>query len=334
MGANVNLLRVLPFSAASLLMLSIGCGSSPSTATTTVPVPTLYVVQNNATTNVSSVLEFPATGQGSITPIAALNAPTGFIFSTAAVDDSGNIYVAAYNLDTPQVSEILEYASGATGAASPIRTLTLPPVMTPGAIAVDATGQVYVLLYGGNEINIYAAGATGNAAPTRQINGPMALLNDALSLAVDSAQNIYVANNYGSNVLVFASTANGSVLPTRVIVGNATGLFLWPSGITVDAVGDIFTTSDSLATQVLLEFAPGANGNVAPIRSLDSPSAQLFLGVAVDATGNLYTVNENPSTLVPSILVYSPNASGITAPTATITSTAWTASHYGQIAIH
>ncbi len=330
----MNLLRVLPFSAASLLLLSIGCGSSPSSTTTTPPVPTLYVVQsNNSTTNASSVLEFPANAQGSITPTATINAPTGFIFTAVAVDVSGNIYVAAYNLDTTPVNEILVYAPGATGAASPMRTLILP--MTPGAIAVDATGQIYALLYAGGEINIYAAGATGNAAPLRQINGSMTMLtinSEALSLAVDSAQNIYVANNFGQNVLVFSSTANGNVMPSRVLAGNATGLD-WPSGITVDAAGDIFTTSDFLNSQVLLEFAPGANGDVAPIRALDSTSARLFLGVAVDAAGNLYTVNENPATGVPSIIVFSPTESGITAPTATITSTAWTAS-YGQIAIH
>ena len=298
-------------------------------------MPTLYVVQYNSTTKTSSVLEFPANGQGSITPTATINAPTGFIFTAVAVDVSGNIYVDAYNLDTTPVYEILVYAPGATGAASPMRTLTLTLPETTGSIAVDATGQVYALLYNGNVINIYAAGATGNAAPIRQIYGSMTLLNDANSIAVDSAQNIYVANNFGKNILVFSSTANGDVMPSRVLAGNATGLD-WPSGITVDAAGDIFTTSDFLNSQVLLEFAPGANGNVAPTRALDSTSATsstALLGVSVDAVGNLYTVTENSPTWGPSIIVFSPTESGITVPAQTITSPAWTAS-YGQIAIH
>jgi hypothetical protein len=99
------------------------------------------VIQNDPFSPVtSSILELPANGQGSVTPTATLNPPANTVFFAVAVDQSGNLYVGAV---TGVVWEIFEYAAGATGVATPMRTIYLSSGFA--LLAVDSTGQVYTL---------------------------------------------------------------------------------------------------------------------------------------------------------------------------------------------
>src|ERR1039458_5279368 len=79
-----------------------------------------------STTGASSVLELPASGQGTttpgatfgqevVTPTATLLPPVNTTFELVAVDASGNIYVGAQTTAPSPGSEILIYAPGATG---------------------------------------------------------------------------------------------------------------------------------------------------------------------------------------------------------------------------
>jgi hypothetical protein len=270
-----------------------------------------------------------------------LTAPTGTDFYAVAVDTSGNIYVCADDTTSTYpntINEILVSAPGATGAATPIRTIKNIP--SASAIAVDTTGQIYTL--NDWEISVFAAGATGNAVPIRQIAGSMTGIKYAYSIAVDTGQNIYVANTSASNtvagnILVFSSTASGNTAPTSVIGGAATEIDA-PWGVTVDAAGDILVASMSEngtpGDSKMLEFAPGANGNVAPVKTLTAISQYATSGIAVDAVGNIYDSLITYNTSIVSLVVFSPNESGSTAPAQTISSTAWTGTITGLIAIH
>jgi hypothetical protein len=55
--------------------------------------------------------------------------------------------------------------------------------------------------------------------------------------------------------------------------------------------------------------------------------------MAVDALDNLYVFTQAPTSNQLAIDVFSPSATGTAAPYATITSSAWTASNFGQIAV-
>ena len=332
----MNLSRVLPFSAASLLLLGIGCGSSPNTDTTTQTPSaaiTIYVVQNDPTTGATSVLELPANGQGNVTPTATLNAPAYTGFTMATVDQSGNIYVAGYVYSPALSFEILEYAAGATGVATPTRTLTNLPDFV-WALAVDTAGQIYAEMNAQNsytgQISVFAAGATGNATPIRQIVGSLTQLGGGSSLAVDSSQNLYVNNEL--SILVFSPTATGNVTPTRIIYEATGGVTL--HGLALDNSGDLFSVSTAQlgSSSAIVEFAPGSSGASVPTRTLEVPSATFGTSVAVDAAGNLYTVDQS-STAKYGVDVFSAGESSNSAPARTITSTAWTTSQTGQIAV-
>jgi hypothetical protein len=291
----------------------------------------VYVVQNTSST--SSLLGFAASAGASATPTVVLNAPAGEPFGAQAVDATGNLYLGV-NAATPA---ILVYAAGSTGNALPARTITgqSTTLRAIGAMAVDGTGQIYADI--GSSILVFAANADGNAAPARVISGTATGVNFASSIAVDASGNLYVVNVLPPvGVLVFSATATGNVAPTRTILSSSlTRCF----GVGVDAAGNVYAADDVPPASTILEFAAGSSGTVTPTRMLTSVSSLAIGGVAVDAQGTIYAVTVPPGMAggaaagTPSITVFPAGGSGVTAASATISSTSWTQSNYGQIAI-
>src|SRR2546428_12260669 len=114
---------------------------------------------------------------------------------------------------------------------------------------------------------------------------------------------LYVANFGSNSILISAAFTNGNVGPANTIIGAATGL-AGPSGITLNAAGQIFVANSSANS--ITVYPLGANGNAAPIRTisgaltlLDNPQ-----GIALDTAGNLYVANAGVTTS--SITVYGP----------------------------
>lgn len=322
--------RILSFSAASMLLLAIGCSHHTLSSG---PTFTLYVVQNSTGAAGSSVLALPAnSGQAGVSPSNTITVPMQTSYQAVAVDTTGNVYVSASVVTAPpMLNEILVYAAGATGAATATRTITGLSASAI-SIAVDATGTVYAL--NGNAISVFAPGATGSAAPARLISGSQTQLNDASGIAVDAAQNIYVANTTGGNVLIFSSTQTGNVAPSSILGGTSTAIST-PLGVAIDSMGDIYVASynQPSTSSAILEFAPGATGNVAPTRMLTAVASDTVAGLAVDALDNVYVATQAPTTNQLAVDVFSPGEKGSSAPTRSITSTAWTASNFGQIAV-
>jgi hypothetical protein len=310
-----------------MLLLAIGCSHTQQTG----PAFSLYVVENGTTG--SSVLQLPATN-GSITPSNTVTVPMQTSFQAVAVDTLGNLYVSASVVTAPpMLHEILVYAPAATGAATPTSTITSSSLTAAAtSIAVDATGAVYAL--SGNSILVFAAGSAINTTPVRLIAGSQTQLNAASGIAVDAAQNIYVANTLGGNVLIFSSTQTGNVAPSSILAGTSTQIST-PLGVAIDSTGDIYVASYNLpsTSSVVMEFAPGATGNVAPSKTLTALASETVAGLAVDVLGNLYVYTADPTSKQLAVDVFSPNASGGSAPAATITSSTWTTSTYGQVAV-
>ena len=82
-----------------------------------------------------------------------------------------------------------------------------------------------------------------------------------------------------------------------------------------------------------MQFAPGATGNATPTRTLTAVASDTLAGLAVDALDNLYVFTQAPTTNQMAIDIFTPDESGSTAPVESITTTSWTASNYGQIAV-
>ena len=86
-------------------------------------------------------------------------------------------------------------------------------------------------------------------------------------------------------ILGFPVGARGNLAPTVTISGSQT-MLTSPTGIAVDAAGDVFV-ADLFGNQVL-EFAPGARGNVSPVARIPVPDPQEWpIGLALSPTGQL-----------------------------------------------
>jgi sugar lactone lactonase YvrE len=107
----------------------------------------------------------------------------------------------------------------------------------------------------------------------------------------------YVSNAPGfgftgqpGSILGFPAGARGNIAPTVTISGSQT-LLTSPTGVAVDPAGDVFA-ADLSGSQVL-EFAPGAHGNVAPIARIPVPNQGNPIGLALSPTGKLLVSSLN-----------------------------------------
>ncbi len=234
----------------------------------------------------------------------------------AAADSSGNVYIAdASNHRIRRVDtsgNISTFAGTGTasstgdGGAASSATLNFPE-----KLALDSSNNIYIGERGGNRVRkidtsgnistIAGLGPTavgdGAAASSSSLNGP-------LGAAVDSSGNVYIADTAGHRIRrVDASTSNISTFAGTGTAGNTgdgaaatSALLSSPSGVAVDASGNVYI-ADSGNNRVrrvdtsgnIAAFAgTGTAGNTGDGAAATSATLDTPIGVAVDASGNVY----------------------------------------------
>lgn len=109
---------------------------------------------------------------------------------------------------------------------------------------------------------------------------------------------LYVGNLGSNSITVYQHDAKGNTAPIAIIYGSKTGINS-PGQLSGDAQGNLYVANGSVlhrsTTPAILVFAHGANGNVAPIRTIAGPATgiQYPTGVTVDkATGKIFVNSE------------------------------------------
>ncbi len=249
-----------------------------------------------------------------------LPVPTAPIGSTSRPATAGaDLYIANAG------NSVTVYRANAHGNVTPIRTISgsTTGLNWPYGIALDTNKNIYVTNFDGNSVTVYTAGANGNVAPIRTISGSNTRLHFPEGMALDAIGNMYVVIPGIANgaVTVYAASANGNVAPIRTISGTRTDL-IEPSSVALDASGEVYVANDTcfrgghcVPDQVTV-YAAGANGDVAPIRTITGPNTKLSdpSGIALDSNGNIYVTNFHQ----PSVTVYAAGANGNVAPIRTI----------------
>lgn len=259
-----------------------------------------------------------ATGGPPMTTITG--ADTGLATpSGIALDSSDNIY--ALNVDDESVT-VYPAGSVGDATPSAVFTISSGETF-PTGIAVNPRGKLYITVGATVKCNrrschqtsagsvvVYPAGSDGNGNPSAIISGPNTRLESPSALAVEHGGNLYVTNqgpsqckpgcqcipNGSGSITVYGPNSNGNAAPIVTIAGANTGL-RFPDGITFDSSGNIYVTNGpppigicasfpraSAPTEgAILIFAPGSNGNVAPIASIKGPATGLNnpLGIAI-----------------------------------------------------
>jgi len=255
-----------------------------------------------------TILQYPIAPAEGSSPSATLQIPSQYSGWGLTSDSSGQLYVGVTNAaNDPQV---LVYAAGASGAASPTRVLDVE--YDPHSLFVDETGKLYVGSNGATRnivVSVYAADATGWAAPLRTVQSTTN--KQIVDISADRSGNIYVAGlplydtgniPYGF-IDVYTPDAVVSAEPVRSI-----SFPVFIDGVTVDCYGNIFVSVESSlntgvsqpASVAVEEFAPDANGYATPVRLITLPQQAVPDGelgssgagggpVRFDGAGNIFT---------------------------------------------
>ncbi len=233
---------------------------------------------------------------------------------TLALADRGNHTIRKISTSTAAVTTLAGSpaafgATNATGSAARFKT--------PFGLALDSSGNLYVADVVNHLIRkVTAAGVVTTLAGTAGVAGSTNATGTAakfylpLGVAVDSAGNVYVADTY--NHLIRKITAAGAVTTLAGTVGTAgsadgTGVaaqFNHPKGVAVDGSGNVYVADSenctirkitSAGVVTTLAGSAGLAGNSDGIAS--AARFTLPVGIAVDASGNLYIGDEDRGTI-------------------------------------
>jgi hypothetical protein len=232
------------------------------------------------------------------------------------------LYVLNSNLYSG-VPSVAVFARHSNGNVAPERTIAGPDtgMNTPGGIAVDATGRVYVSDYAAGTygaIFVYASGAEGDAPPVATITNGLA---DPCGVAVDDAGNVYEANFESDSINEYVAGTYQLVRTiTSTAVGYCTGLAVGRSGKIYLLVGDysgarpIGGDSSSYDGYIAV-FSAQATGRTKPLRIIEGPETGLTdpLGIAVDARERIFVTNTKKEP-ARHVLVFGARAHGNAAP--------------------
>jgi DNA-binding beta-propeller fold protein YncE len=139
------------------------------------------------------ILVFGAHANGNVAPIATIaGSHTGLTYPQGvALDTAGNIYVSQFKPDDHENTgaEILEFAAGASGNATPIAKLagTTTQLQAPGRISIDTNGDIYVFNDDhARAILVFAPLHAGSAesAPIASIGSPNIWLDTPTRVAI------------------------------------------------------------------------------------------------------------------------------------------------------
>ncbi|HET9343756.1 MAG TPA: hypothetical protein VFO25_12655 [Candidatus Eremiobacteraceae bacterium] len=133
-------------------------------------------------------------------------------------------------------------------------------------------------------------------------------------------QLIYAANGFPATASIteYRFDADGDVSPVATISGPDTGLLFGVAGLSVDSNGYLYAATSAVGASpnAIVVYAPGANGDTPPARTLTASSygGVWSVATAVDKNGDLWVANLN----LTAIEEFAPGASGDAAPIRTI----------------
>jgi sugar lactone lactonase YvrE len=254
-------------------------------------------------------------GDGIAATAADLNNPSGL-----AIDAAGNIYIADYynyrirKVNTSGIISTIA-GNGTSGYAGDGGAATAATLGTPNSVAVDAAGNVYfsddqnhvvrkVSATTGIITNVAGTGTSGYngdfiAATTAQLYSPW-------GIAFDASGNIYIADDGNNRVrkvnssgIISTVAGNGmSVFSGDGVISTSTAV-AEPRSIVFNAHGGYYiaegdgrireVNASGITSTVAGNGTNGysGDGGSATLAALNRP-----IGVALDAIGNIYIVDE------------------------------------------
>ena len=214
-----------------------------------------------------------------------LSAPKG-----VAVDPAGDVYIS--DSGNNRVLEV--------DASTGLQTVLTTDVSNPHGIAVDAIGNLYVADTGNARVVEVPAFGELSASPLLAYTGAQTLVTP-VGVAVDHTGNVFVADSGNSSGLIEILAGGGdlqtapgstSLTPAASIVSFGGAFVTAPSGVAVDAAGNLYV-SDGNSNNV--QELPAGGGPGSEAVTLNFPGLSSPSGLALDAAANLYVADSGNS---------------------------------------
>jgi len=186
------------------------------------------------------------------------------------------------------ISVLLCAAGAQTAHFSWTQTTLADSLGYPDGVAVDSSGNVYVVEMAGGPVQEIVA-VNGVIPPSPTINPLGGSIDEPMGIAVDAGGNVYVAD-YASGAVEEIVAVNGGIPATPTI--RTWTWFAAPRGLAVDTSGDVYVAVSGAG---LVQKFVAVNGvipdspTVKTVESFNYPCA-----VALDGSGNVYV--SDPST--------------------------------------
>jgi gliding motility-associated-like protein len=272
----------------------------------------IYVVDDNnriRKITPAGIVE-PFAGSGVVGFTNGIGAAATFAYPTAlTVDNDGNVYVCDNNNHairkiTPAGVVSTVAGNGTIGFSNGVGAAAM--FHSPCGITVDVDGNIYVADQFNNAIRKITPGGlvttlAGNGSyGATNGTGSGASFSQPVDVAVDAAGNVFVADE--GNSLIRKVTPNG-VVTTVAGTGSpgfadgvtTSAVFSFPSGIVVDATGNLYV-SDAVYNQRIRKITPGGvvttlagNGSIGFVNGVGTSASFSYpYGIGIDNNGNLY----------------------------------------------
>jgi len=287
-------------------------GAISSTPTATSAATNYTVTATNSSGSSSTVISIavneplPAPNISYTTPQTyTLNTP----ISTLLPNNTGGAVPATI---TGTVSTL---AGNGTGGFADATNPLNASFTNPAGVAVDAAGNVYVADFYDHRIRkidasngaVTTLAGNGTAGFADATNPLDASFSNPTALAVDAAGNVYVADFFNQRIRkIDASTGAVTTLAGNGTAGFADAAnplnarFYYPSGIAIDATGNVYVADFSNHRIRKIDASSGAvttlagNGTAGFVDATNPLNASLNgpVGVVVDASGNVYVADQ------------------------------------------
>jgi sugar lactone lactonase YvrE len=226
--------------------------------------------------------------------------------TAVAFDALGNLWTATNdNGDELSGTSIMEFPPNQLRASGdPVDRVALTVTSVAGAflqgLAFDFGGNLWVTNKDANTILEFTTGqlgASGGVTPAVTLSAASGSLNGPAGIAFDANGNLWIANYTGSTVVEFTENqfaTSGSRAPT-VTLSATNGSLDGPFGLVFDTEGNLWVTNRNANTVVGFGASQlTASGSPTPTVTLSASGGSLAgpSGVAFDASGNLWVVND------------------------------------------
>src|SRR5438876_3086321 len=189
----------------------------------------------------------------------------------------------------------------AEGNSAPSRVIHVPHAS--GGVSFDIKhDEIYITTEHANRISVYSRKALGDDDPLRIIQGPHTPLADPHGIYVDAERDEILVTNHGN----WRATRTGEAFALH---GDSKFAFMRGSFSHPGIVEPLGPSTGKFMPPSIMVFSRTANGDVAPLRTIQGPRTRLNVAVGITRdpdSGEIIVANSGDN----SILFFDANANG------------------------